>query len=178
MYKIFFKRVFDFFISFFLLIVLSPVIVVIMFIQVYAYRGQFLFFQERPGKHENLFRVIKFKTMNDKKGEDGNLLPNNLRITKSGAFLRKTSLDEIPQLINVLKGEMSLVGPRPLLFKYIPLYSSEQQKRHLVRPGCYGMGTGKRQKCHQLDEEIRTRCLLCGECFLLAGSKNFIYDFF
>ncbi len=101
-------------------------------------KGNPFFFQERPGFRAKPFNIIKFKTMTDEKDSEGNLLPDNLRITKLGSFVRKTSLDELPQLINVIQGDMSLIGPRPLLFKYIPLYSSEQMRRHEVRPGITG----------------------------------------
>lgn len=138
MYNFFLKRVFDFFLSLFLLLLLIPVLLIIILVQMVVYRGQSFFLQERPGKHEKPFHVIKFKTMSDEEDDSGVLLPNHKRITKSGAFLRKTSLDEIPQLINVLKGEMSFVGPRPLLFKYVPLYSDEQRRRHDVMPGITG----------------------------------------
>lgn len=100
--------------------------------------GKPLFFQKRPGKNEKIFKVIKFKTMNDKKNNEGNFLPDVERLTKVGQFVRKISLDEIPQLINVIKGDMSLIGPRPLLPEYLPLYNSEQKKRHKVRPGITG----------------------------------------
>lgn len=103
-----------------------------------ANSGSAFFVQKRPGKNEEIFEIIKFKSMNDKKDSDGQLLPDGDRITKIGQFVRKTSLDEIPQLLNVLKGDMSLIGPRPLLISYLPLYSKEQKKRHLVRPGITG----------------------------------------
>jgi len=104
----------------------------------FANRGKPLFFQERPGKDERIFKIIKFKTMNDRKDENGDLLPDAVRLTKVGAIVRKTSLDELPQLINVLKGDMSLIGPRPLRTFYLPLYSAEQKRRHKVRPGITG----------------------------------------
>lgn len=103
-----------------------------------ANQGKPFFFQVRPGKNAKLFKIIKFKTMNDRNDSNGNLLPDDVRLTKIGNFVRKTSLDEIPQLLNVLKGDMSLIGPRPLLPEYLPLYSAEQNKRHLVRPGITG----------------------------------------
>jgi len=104
----------------------------------YVSKGRAFFFQERPGKDEKPIFIIKFKSMTDERDKDGKLLPDNQRLTKLGSFIRKFSLDELPQLINVLKGDMSLVGPRPLLYKYIPLYSDEQRKRHLVKPGITG----------------------------------------
>ena len=120
------------------LVLLSPVLLLIILLQAIANRGEPFFFQERPGKDARIFKIIKFKTMNDGKDARGNLLPDAERLTKTGKFVRKTSLDELPQLINVLKGEMSLIGPRPLLIEYLPLYSMEQARRHEVRPGITG----------------------------------------
>lgn len=125
--------------SFFGLLILSPVFIVILAVLMPQTGGKPFFFQERPGKHQRRFRIIKFKSMNDKRDKNGQLLPDVQRITPFGAFLRKSSLDEIPQLINVFIGDMSLVGPRPLLFRYIPLYSEEQLRRHEVRPGITGL---------------------------------------
>ena len=139
MYRNYFKRFLDFVLSLTGLIVISPIFIVVWIWLTIANEGAgAFFFQERPGRDEKIFRVIKFKSMNDKKGADGKLLPDKDRLTKVGAFVRKTSLDEIPQLINVLKGDMSLVGPRPLLVQYLPLYNSEQARRHHVRPGITG----------------------------------------
>lgn len=138
MYKHFFKRLFDFTIALVGLICLSPLFIVVMIGLYFANQGKPFFFQARPGLNEKIFKIIKFKTMNDKKDSDGNLLPDADRLTPIGAFVRKTSLDEIPQLINVLKGDMSLIGPRPLLPQYLPLYNETQRKRHLVRPGITG----------------------------------------
>lgn len=139
MYRNYFKRFLDFVLSLTGLIVISPIFIVVWIWLTIANEGAgAFFFQERPGRDEKIFRVIKFKSMNDKKGADGKLLPDKDRLTKVGAFIRKTSLDEIPQLMNVLKGDMSLVGPRPLLVQYLPLYNSEQTRRHHVRPGITG----------------------------------------
>ncbi len=139
MYKRIFKTVFDFFVSLIIFIVLSPFFVVIVLILSFANRHSGVFFiQERAGKNGKAFNLMKFKTMNDKRDGDGKLLPDVQRLTKIGKFVRSTSLDEIPQLINVLKGEMSLVGPRPLHMKYLPLYNDEQAQRHNVRPGITG----------------------------------------
>ena len=139
MYKNYLKRVFDFLIALTAIICLSPILLVIMALLFFANEGAgVFFFQERPGYKGNIFKVIKFKTMNEKKGEDGKLLPDLLRITKVGKFVRATSLDELPQLFNVLKGDMALIGPRPLLKQYLPLYSPEQMRRHDVRPGISG----------------------------------------
>lgn len=138
MYNIFFKRLIDFFASLVVLIVFSPFIILIALILAYVNKGKPFFFQQRPGKDEKPIYIIKFKSMTDERDADGKLLPDVQRMTKAGAFVRKYSLDELPQFINVLKGDMSMVGPRPLLYKYIPLYSEEQKKRHLVRPGITG----------------------------------------
>ena len=138
MYKNYLKRLFDFLAAFFGLLVLSPLFIVVMIGLYVANQGKPFFFQARPGLNERIFKIIKFKTMNDKKDAQGNLLPDADRLTKIGTFVRKTSLDEIPQLINVLKGDMSLIGPRPLLVQYLPLYNAEQKKRHDVRPGITG----------------------------------------
>ena len=132
------KYFFDISLTIFLLTVLSPLILLITISITINNLGNPFFIQKRPGKSEKIFKLIKFKTMNDKKGKDGKLLPDAQRLTKIGGFLRKTSLDELPQLINVLKGDMSLVGPRPLLIEYLPLYNDEQKRRHLVKPGITG----------------------------------------
>lgn len=138
MYKNYLKRLFDFLAAFFGLLLLSPIFIVVTIGLYFANQGKPFFFQARPGKNERIFNIIKFKTMNDKKDAQGNLLPDAERLTPIGAFVRKTSLDEIPQLINVLKGDMSLIGPRPLLPQYLPLYNEEQKRRHEVRPGITG----------------------------------------
>jgi lipopolysaccharide/colanic/teichoic acid biosynthesis glycosyltransferase len=138
MYRSFFKPFLDRFTALFLLILLSPLLLVLMILLAIANRGKIWFTQERPGRDEKIFRVIKFKTMNDRKDKNGVLLPDKLRLTPTGRFIRRTSLDEIPQLINVLKGEMSFVGPRPLLKEYLPLYNDIQKKRHRVKPGITG----------------------------------------
>ena len=139
MYQHFFKRLFDILLSLLAIICLSPLLLVVMVLLYFANEGAgVFFFQERPGLKGKLFKVIKFKTMNEKRGKDGNLLPDLLRITKIGKFVRATSLDELPLLFNVLKGDMALIGPRPLLKQYLPLYSPEQMRRHDVRPGISG----------------------------------------
>ncbi|QIL39202.1 sugar transferase [Pedobacter sp. HDW13] len=138
MYRSIFKRLLDFSIALIALIVFSPIIVLAGLLLAIANRDNPFFIQKRPGLHGKIFNIIKFKTMNDEKGTDGNLLPDAQRLTAVGAFVRKTSMDEIPQLINVLIGDMSLIGPRPLLPQYLPLYNEDQQKRHDVRPGITG----------------------------------------
>lgn len=138
MYRSITKPLLDFLSAAVLLLLLSPILIVVTIALTIANNGKPFFFQKRPGKNERIFSIIKFKTMNDKKDTEGNLLPDAERLTTVGKFVRKTSLDEIPQLINVLKGNMSLVGPRPLLPQYLPLYNEEQRKRHNVKPGITG----------------------------------------
>lgn len=138
MYRHFFKRFFDFIIALVALILLSPIFIVVMIGLYVANDGKPFFFQARPGLNEMIFNIIKFKTMNDKKDANGNLLSDEERLTPIGAFVRKTSLDELPQLINVLKGDMAIIGPRPLLPQYLPLYNETQKRRHNVRPGITG----------------------------------------
>ncbi|MBC7511678.1 MAG: sugar transferase [Ferruginibacter sp.] len=138
MYKSFIKRAIDFLFAFSVLLVLSPLLLIVAIMLWINNKGSVFFIQQRPGKNEKLFNVIKFKTMNDRRDIHGNLLPDKVRLTGIGKFIRTTSMDELPQLINVLKGEMSLIGPRPLLPKYLPLYNEQQKKRHEVRPGITG----------------------------------------
>ena len=138
MYRKYIKRVIDFVISLVGLLVLSPVLLLVTIALAIANSGKPFFLQMRPGKNERIFKIIKFKTMNDNRDEHGQLLPDKERLTPVGAFVRKTSLDELPQLINVLKGDMALIGPRPLLPQYLPLYTKEQRRRHEVRPGITG----------------------------------------
>ena len=137
-YTTFFKPLLDTVIALIVLLVLSPVLLMVILILTLANRGTPFFMQTRPGKNGKPFSVIKFKTMNDRKDDQGNLLPDDVRLTGIGKFVRKTSLDEIPQLVNVIAGHMSLVGPRPLLMEYLPLYSPEQRRRHEVKPGITG----------------------------------------
>ena len=144
MYKYFFKRLFDFVISLIALICISPLLLAVTAWLHFANKGAGAFFyQKRPGKDGKIFKVIKFKTMTDERDAEGNLLPDADRLTKIGRFIRSTSIDELPQLINVLKGDMALIGPRPLLVQYLPLYSPEQARRHEVRPGITGWA-----QCH------------------------------
>ncbi len=138
MYPKVIKRVLDISFSFLLLVLASPVLLVVTVLLAFANNGKPFFFQARPGKNERIFNIVKFKSMNDKKGPNGALLPDGERITKVGNFVRKSSLDELPQLWNVLKGDMSMIGPRPLLISYLPRYNEEQRKRHNVRPGITG----------------------------------------
>jgi len=138
MYKNYLKRLIDFILATIAFILAFPIFLLVTFFLVIANKGKAFFFQARPGKEEKIFKVIKFKTMTDEKGADGELLPDYKRLTSIGSFVRKTSLDEIPQLLNVIKGDMSLIGPRPLLVQYLPLYNKEQKRRHNVRPGISG----------------------------------------
>jgi lipopolysaccharide/colanic/teichoic acid biosynthesis glycosyltransferase len=138
MYRHFFKRVIDLLVSIVAFLVLMPVFIVLTILLFLANQGKPFFFQLRPGKDEHIFRVIKFKTMNDRRDKQGILLPDEQRLTGLGKFVRRTSLDELPQLLNVIKGDMSLIGPRPLLVDYLPLYNAMQKRRHLVRPGITG----------------------------------------
>lgn len=138
MYKNFIKRILDFFISLIGLIVLSPLFIILIILGFIFMSGNPFFVQERPGKNEKIFKLIKFRSMSNKKDKEGKLLPDEVRLNKYGRLLRKTSLDEIPELINILKGDMAIVGPRPLLVKYLPRYNVEQRHRHDVRPGLTG----------------------------------------
>ena len=144
MYKHFFKRVIDFTLALLALLAISPLLLCVTIWLHFANKGAGAFFlQERPGLHGKIFKVIKFKTMTDERDAEGNLLPDVDRLTKIGKFVRSTSIDELPQLVNVLKGDMALIGPRPLLVQYLPLYSKEQARRHDVRPGISGWA-----QCH------------------------------
>lgn len=138
MYVHFFKRVIDLLVALIIFTVLSPVFIIVIILLAIANSGKPFFFQSRPGKKERIFKVIKFKTMNDRKDKNGELLPDAVRLTAIGKFIRKTSLDELPQLLNVIKGDMSLIGPRPLLIEYLPLYSEVQRHRHDAMPGITG----------------------------------------
>jgi undecaprenyl phosphate N,N'-diacetylbacillosamine 1-phosphate transferase len=138
LYSKYLKPLFDFIISVIAFIILLPIFLIVFIILLIANNGKAFFLQRRPGLNVKVFKVIKFKTMNDKKDKNGNLLPDAKRLTGAGKFIRKTSLDEIPQLINVIKGDMSLIGPRPLLVEYLPLYNEIQNRRHEVKPGITG----------------------------------------
>jgi len=138
LYRNYLKRSIDFIFALVLIILTSPLIIVISAILFFTNNGKVFFIQPRPGKNEKIFFIIKFRTMNDKKNENGELLPDNERITRIGRFIRKNSIDELPQLVNVLSGDLSLIGPRPLLVDYLPLYSDYQRRRHEVKPGITG----------------------------------------
>lgn len=139
MYAKFFKRILDFILSLCALIVLSPLLIVLIIFGVIFMRGNPFFTQERPGKDEKIFKLIKFRSMDNRKNEDGDMLPDEIRLNKYGRFLRSTSLDELPELWNILKGDMSIVGPRPLVVSYLPYYTEEERHRHYVRPGLTGL---------------------------------------
>lgn len=139
MYAKFFKRVLDVFLSLCALVCLSPLLIVLTLVGAVAMKGNPFFTQQRPGLHEKIFRLIKFRTMTNEKDKDGNFLPDTVRLNKYGRFLRSTSLDELPELINIFKGDMSIVGPRPLAVKYLPFYTEEERKRHSILPGLTGL---------------------------------------
>lgn len=155
MYKLVFKNAIDFMLALVGLILLLPLFIIILLVLLFVNNGKPFFFQERPGKNERIFRIIKFKTMTDKKDSSGNLLPNEKRMTAFGSFLRKTSLDEIPQLINILIGDMSLVGPRPLRVHYLPYYTLEESIRHTVKPGVTGLAQVSGRNALGWDDKLK-----------------------
>lgn len=174
MYKHFFKRFFDFWISLIALICISPILLVMTIWLHFANKGAgAFFFQERPGRNAKIFRVIKFKTMTDERDADGNLLPDEKRLTKVGKFVRSTSVDELPQLINVFKGDMSLIGPRPLLVQYLPLYSPEQFRRHEVRPGISGWAQCHGRNAISWKEKFKLDVWYVDHCTLWTDVKVF-----
>lgn len=155
MYKRYLKRFFDFWISLIVLVCLSPVLLIVSIFLYFANKGAGVFFiQERPGKDEKIFKIIKFKTMTDERDVDGNLLPDEKRITPVGKIVRSTSIDELLQFINVLKGEMALIGPRPLLIKYLPYYTEREKLRHSVRPGISGWAQVNGRNTISWDEKL------------------------
>ena len=155
MYAKYWKRALDFTLSFMALAALSPVLVVLTVVGAVKMKGNPFFTQPRPGKDEKIFRLIKFRSMTCEKDAQGNLLPDEVRLTKYGKFLRSTSLDELPELINILMGQMSIVGPRPLLVKYLPLYNEEQKYRHDVRPGLTGLAQVRGRNAITWEEKFR-----------------------
>lgn len=172
MYKHFFKRVFDFCISLVALIIISPILLVITIFLHFANKGAGAFFlQERPGKDEKIFKVIKFKTMTDERDVDGNLLPDAKRLTKVGKFVRSTSIDELPQLVNVLKGDMSLIGPRPLYVRYLPYYTEEEKRRHSIRPGISGWAQCHGRKSITWTEKLQYDVEYVDKCSLMMDLK-------
>lgn len=171
-YRNYIKRILGLLISFVALICVSPILIVVMVLLYFANEGAGIFFtQDRPGKNGKVFKVIKFKTMNDKKDPLGNLLPDDQRITKIGKFVRSTSIDELPQLINVLKGDMAIIGPRPLLVQYLPLYSKEQARRHEVRPGITGWAQCHGRNAISWSEKFKLDVWYVDNCSLLIDLK-------
>ncbi|MGG8497338.1 sugar transferase [Tenacibaculum sp. TC6] len=178
MYKFFFKRIIDFLLALIVLILVSPVFLIVLILLTIYNSGKPFFFQERPGKNEKIFRVIKFKTMNDKKDSNGKLLPDSIRLTKVGKFVRKTSLDEIPQLLNVLKGDMSLIGPRPLLVEYLTRYNKEQKRRHDVRPGITGLAQINGRNAISWEKKFKYDVQYVDNLSFLLDAKIFLKTFF
>ncbi|MFS4492266.1 sugar transferase [Maribacter sp. 2308TA10-17] len=177
MYKLFIKRAFDFLFAFCLLMMLSPIFIVVFLLLSFANNGKAFFVQKRPGKNEKIFEIIKFKSMNDKKDENGELLSDEDRITPVGQFVRKTSLDEIPQLLNVLKGDMSLIGPRPLLVSYLPLYNEEQGRRHEIKPGITGWAQVNGRNAISWDKKFEYDVWYVDNCSFLLDVKIFWMTF-
>lgn len=172
MYKHFFKRFLDFWISLIALIVISPVLLIVTIWLHFANKGAgAFFFQERPGKDAKIFKVIKYKTMTDEKDAEGKLLPDEKRLTKVGKFVRSTSIDELPQLFNVLKGDMALIGPRPLRVEYLPLYSKEQARRHEVRPGISGWAQCHGRNSISWTEKFKLDVWYVDHCTLVTDLK-------
>lgn len=172
MYKHFFKRVMDFSIALIVLAIIWPILLVITVWLHFANKGAGAFFlQERPGKDGKIFKVIKFKSMTDERDADGNLLPDAQRLTKVGRFVRSTSIDELPQLINVLKGDMALIGPRPLLVEYLPLYTREQARRHEVRPGITGWAQVHGRNAISWSEKFKLDVWYVDHCSFLVDAK-------
>ena len=172
MYKNFFKRIFDFIIALIALLLIGWFLIIVAIWLHFANKGAgAFFFQERPGKDAKIFKVVKFKTMTDERDANGNLLPDAQRLTKVGKFVRSTSIDELPQLINVLKGDMALIGPRPLLVKYLPLYSAEQMRRHEVRPGISGWAQCHGRNNISWTEKFKLDVWYVDHCTLLTDIK-------
>lgn len=175
MYRNYIKRGLDFFISLFVIVCISPILLIITIWLHFANKGAgAFFFQERPGKDGKIFKVIKYKTMTDERDAEGNLLPDEARLTKVGKFVRSTSIDELPQLINVLKGDMALIGPRPLLPQYLPLYSQEQARRHEVRPGISGWAQCHGRNAISWTEKFKLDVWYVDHCTFLTDIKVII----
>lgn len=155
MYAKYFKRLLDFVLSLLALIILSPFLLILMILGSIFMRGNPFFTQQRPGKDEKIFNLIKFRTMDNRRDKEGNLLPDDVRLNKYGRFLRSTSLDELPELVNIILGDMSIIGPRPLLVKYLTLYNEEQKHRHDVRPGLTGYAQSKGRNSLSWEEKFK-----------------------
>ena len=177
MYSSIFKPTFDLFTAFLGLLILSPIFLLTTIALAIANNGKPFFFQKRPGKNGRVFSIIKFKTMNDKKDEQGNLLTDAERLTEVGKFVRKTSLDEIPQLINVLKGDMSLIGPRPLLPEYLPLYNQTQKRRHEVKPGITGWAQVNGRNAISWEDKFNYDVWYVNHCGFLLDMKILFLTF-
>ena len=177
MYKSLFKRIIDIILSFCMLTALSPIFLIVYVSLAIANGGKAFFVQKRPGKNEKIFEIIKFKSMNDKKDNNGELLPDADRITPVGSFVRKTSLDEIPQLLNVLKGDMSLIGPRPLLISYLKLYSPEQKRRHDIKPGITGWAQVNGRNTISWQKKFEFDVWYVDNCSLIIDAKIFWMTF-
>ena len=172
MYKRFFKRFFDFWIALVALIIISPILLIATVWLHFVNRGAGAFFtQERPGKDAKIFKIIKFKTMTDERDANGELLPDAERLTRIGKLIRSTSIDELPQLINVLKGDMALIGPRPLLVQYLPLYNTEQARRHDVRPGITGWAQVNGRNAISWTEKFKLDIWYVDNCSLITDIK-------
>ncbi len=172
MYRCFFKRLLDLFVSLIALLLIGWLLIIVAYWLHFANKGAGAFFlQDRPGKDGKIFKVIKFKTMTDERDTEGNLLPDEDRLTKVGKFVRSTSIDELPQLINVLKGDMSLIGPRPLLPEYLPLYSAEQARRHEVRPGISGWAQCHGRNAISWNEKFKLDVWYVDHCTLWTDLK-------
>jgi undecaprenyl phosphate N,N'-diacetylbacillosamine 1-phosphate transferase len=177
-YSLYFKRFIDFNLSLLALIVLSPFLFIVFIFQVFFNGFPIFFIQSRVGKNEKIFKLIKFRTMNQKKDMYGNLLPDVKRRTWFGTILRKTSIDELPSLINILKGDLAIIGPRPLLVEYLPLYNEKQRKRHLVRPGLSGLAQVKGRNSLTWDEKFNYDLQYLGRLSLLFDIKLIILSIY
>ena len=181
MYAKFFKRLFDFLLALFALLILWPILLVLAVIGAIVMEGNPFFTQQRPGKDERIFKLIKFRTMTNAKDADGNLLPDEKRLVKYGKFLRSTSLDELPELLNILKGDMAIVGPRPLLVRYLPLYNEEQKHRHDVRPGLtgyaqvHGRNAISWEEKFKMDVEYTRNITLLGDVKIIFGTVRAVF---
>lgn len=181
MYAKFFKRLFDFLISLVALLILWPILLILALIGAIVMKGNPFFTQQRPGKDEKIFKLIKFRTMTNAKDAEGKLLPDEKRLVKYGKFLRSTSLDELPELLNILKGDMAIVGPRPLLVKYLPLYNEEQKHRHDVRPGLtgyaqvHGRNAISWEEKFKMDVEYTRNITLLGDVKIIFGTVRAVF---